>query len=79
MGKAVQPIPADRSWDVSSLLGETFRLLGRHLGLFASLALLTVVPLLLLIHLVWGEDAADWGVSTASVPALSSPSCSAGS
>lgn len=73
MGKPIAPVVIDRQWNVSSLLGETFRLLWRHAGLFLPLAAAVVVPLLLSVHLVWGEDSADWGLSTGSVAGVVIP------
>jgi len=47
-------------------VGETIRLLWRHLALFAPLAVVSVALPLLLVHLVWGEESADWGIATGS-------------
>jgi hypothetical protein len=73
MGKPVEAVVLDRQWTVSTLIGETFRLYWRHRTLFVPLALIIVVPALLLVHLVWGEDAADWGFAPGSVAGVVIP------
>lgn len=59
MGRQVQPVVLDRRWDVTSLLGETFRLFWRHKGLFLAITAVIAVPYIVAIDLIWGEQLAS--------------------
>ncbi len=59
MSKPTRPVVLDRHWDVSSLLGETFKLFWRYKWLFLAITGIIAVPYVLAVNLIWGEQLAD--------------------
>jgi hypothetical protein len=49
----------DRGRTTGELLGATFRLFGSHLGLFTSITMLVVAPVVLVVDGVWGRGLAE--------------------
>jgi hypothetical protein len=59
MSKPTQPFVLDRHWDVSSLMGETFKLFWRYKWLFLAITAIIAVPYVVAVNLIWGEELAD--------------------
>jgi hypothetical protein len=59
MGKPVEPVILERRWDVSSLLGETFKLFFKHAPLFITVTALVAVPYVVALDLVMGDTGDD--------------------
>ena len=59
MGRPTQPIVLDRHWDVSSLIGETFKLFWRHKLLFLTITAIVVVPTVVLLDVAMSADTFD--------------------
>lgn len=55
MGKPVQPIVLDRHWDVSSLIGETFKLFWSHARLFVPITAVVVFPVVVAMDTISGS------------------------
>ena len=56
MAKPVEPVVLDRDWDVSALIGGTFKLFWRHAALFLPLTAIIVFPFVIAFDVLLSGD-----------------------